>query len=74
MLEPLAWFCKDNPRALARGKRLIEGCLNFWFIRHCIASPRGGRGECVMLPSMGDEQDVSVELLLGNPSGGPSSF
>jgi hypothetical protein len=35
---------------------------------------RGVRGEHVMLPLMGGEQDVSVELLLGNPSGGPSSF
>jgi hypothetical protein len=27
-----------------------------------------------MLPSMGDKQDVSIELLSDNPSGGPSSF
>jgi hypothetical protein len=27
-----------------------------------------------MLPSMGDEHDVSIELLTGDPSGGPSSF
>jgi hypothetical protein len=27
-----------------------------------------------MLPSMGDKHDVSIELLIGDPSGGPSSF
>jgi hypothetical protein len=27
-----------------------------------------------MLPSMGDKQDVSIELLPGNPSWGSSSF
>jgi hypothetical protein len=32
------------------------------------------KGESVMLPSMSDEQDVSIELLPGNRSGGPSSF
>jgi hypothetical protein len=31
-------------------------------------------GECVTLPSMGNEHDVSIELLTGDPSGGPSSF
>jgi hypothetical protein len=31
-------------------------------------------GECVMLPSMGNEHDVSIELLSGDPSGGPCSF
>jgi hypothetical protein len=61
--------CKDNPRAFARDKRSIEGCLDFWFIRAFVASPQGGRGgECIMLPSMGDEQDISVELLSGNSS------
>jgi hypothetical protein len=62
--------CEGSPRAFAQGK----GCLDFWCIRPFVASPRGGRGECVMLPSMGGEQDVSVELLSSNPSGGPSSF
>jgi hypothetical protein len=42
-------------------------------LRHLSARRKGG-GECVMLPSMGDEQDVSFELLSGSPSGGPSSF
>jgi hypothetical protein len=31
-------------------------------------------GEHVMLPSMGNDHDVSVELLLGNPSGVQASF
>ena len=35
---------------------------------------QGGRGESVTLPSMGNEHDISVELLLGYLSGGPSSF
>jgi hypothetical protein len=28
----------------------------------------------VMLSSMGDEHDVTIELLTGDPSRGPSSF
>jgi hypothetical protein len=32
------------------------------------------KGEHVMLPSMGDEQDASIELLTGDPSEGSSSF
>jgi hypothetical protein len=36
-------------------------------LRHLSARRKGG-GECVMLPSMGDEQDVSFELLSGSPS------
>jgi hypothetical protein len=27
-----------------------------------------------MLPSMGNEHDISIELLTGDPSEGPSSF
>jgi hypothetical protein len=31
-------------------------------------------GECVMLPSMGNEHDISIELLTSDPSEGLSSF
>jgi hypothetical protein len=60
--------CEGSPRAFARGKRLVEGCLGFRLICPFVASSRGGREEYVMLPSMGGEQDVSVELLSSNSS------
>jgi hypothetical protein len=67
--------CEDRPQDFALCKGSIEGGLDFWFIHPFIASPRGGRGNAsCYLRWATSEQDVSFELLSGNPSGGPSSF
>jgi hypothetical protein len=66
-----AW-CKGSPRAFARSKRSVRDFLDFFVIRPFVAFPQGGRGESAILPSEGNEYDVSGELLTGDPSGSPS--
>jgi hypothetical protein len=55
-------------------QQVDRGCLDFWFIHPSLPLYEEEEGECVMLPSMGDEHDVSIELVTSVPSGGPSSF
>jgi hypothetical protein len=74
LLESLVWFARTAPEPLhgARGRSREVST----FGSYAPSSPlhEEEAGDCVMLPSMCNEQDVSVELLSGNPSRGPSSF
>jgi hypothetical protein len=71
LLEPSAWFARAAPEPLRGAKGRSRGALTFDL--YAPSSPLREE-EHVMLPSMGDKHDVSIELLSGNPSGGPSSF
>jgi hypothetical protein len=62
---------REQPPSLRTGREGDQGQTRLFYIRPCVAFPQGGGGGSTMLPSMGAEHGVSVELQAGNPSGRP---
>jgi hypothetical protein len=55
---PQPW-CKGSPRASAQGKRTIRDRLDFYDTPLTLPFRKEEEGESVMLPSVGNEHDVS---------------
>jgi hypothetical protein len=68
------WFARATPKPLhgAIGRSRDASTCGSYAPSSSLCEEE--EGECVMPPSMGNEHDISIKLLTGDSSGGPSSF